>query len=41
MTTKQPTEARAGVVSGRVFTVLAVSLVGACLALGVAWVLIA
>jgi hypothetical protein len=33
-----PREARSGVVSGRVITVLVVSSVGAVLALGLAWV---
>lgn len=33
-----PGEARAGAVSGRVITVLLVSFVGACVALGLAWV---
>jgi hypothetical protein len=32
-----PGEARSGVVSGRVVTVLLVSFVGACVALGLAW----
>jgi hypothetical protein len=32
-----PVEARSGVVSGRVLTVLAISLVGAILALAIAW----
>jgi hypothetical protein len=40
MTTKQPTDARAGVVSGRVFLVLTISLIGACAAMGLAWVMI-
>jgi hypothetical protein len=32
-----PREARAGAVSGRVITVLLISFVGACAALGLAW----
>lgn len=35
-----PTEARSGVVSGRVITVLIISLLGAMAALGVTWVII-
>ena len=34
------TQARSGVVSGRVITVLLVSFVGACVALGLAWFLL-
>ena len=34
-----PTEARSGVVSGRVFLVLISSFVGAVIALGLAWAL--
>ena len=34
-----PTEARSGVVSGRVFLVLVSSFVGAIIALGLAWAL--
>jgi len=34
------TQARGGVVSGRVITVLLVSFVGACVALGLAWFLL-
>lgn len=36
-----PTEARSGVISGRVITILIVSLGGAILALGVLWVALA
>lgn len=32
-----PTEARSGVVSGRVITVLIISLLGAMMALGITW----
>jgi hypothetical protein len=35
-----PVEARSGVVSGRIITVLAVSFVGAVIALALAWLLI-
>ena len=35
-----PTEARSGVVSGRVITVLITSLLGAMAALGVTWLII-
>ncbi len=34
-----PTEARSGIVSGRVFLVLASSFIGAVIALGLAWAL--
>lgn len=36
-----PTEARSGVVSGRIVTILVVSSVAAIVALGVAWMLLA
>jgi hypothetical protein len=36
-----PTEARAGVVTGRVFTVLVISFIGAAVALAVAWYVLA
>lgn len=35
-----PTEARSGVVSGRVITVLVVSLLGAMAAMGATWLII-
>ena len=36
-----PTEARSGVVTGRVVTVLVISAIGAVIALAVAWYLLA
>jgi hypothetical protein len=33
-----PGQARGGAVSGRVITVLMISFVGACIALGLAWI---
>jgi|KBSSwiStaDraftv2_1062776.scaffolds.fasta_scaffold55587_6 hypothetical protein len=41
MAIKRPTEARAGVVSGRIVMVLTISLIGACAALGIAWLMLA
>ena len=35
-----PIEARGGVISGRIFTVLAISVVGAVIALAVAWAIV-
>lgn len=35
-----PTEARSGVVTGRVFLVLALSSIGAIMAMGLAWYLL-
>lgn len=37
---RTPVEARGGVISGRVFLVLIVSLVGAAVAVGVTWLLL-
>jgi hypothetical protein len=34
---RSPTEARSGVISGRIITVLVVSFLGACAALGLVW----
>jgi hypothetical protein len=36
---RTPVEARGGVISGRVFLVLAVSLTGAVIAIGLVWLL--
>jgi hypothetical protein len=35
-----PIEARGGVISGRIFTVLAISVVGAVIALAMAWAIV-
>ena len=35
-----PTEARSGVVSGRILTILVISAVGAVVALAIAWLLL-